>query len=127
MFAAIWFSDVRLGLIPDVFTVLPLIAVCSFAAFRGEWNPILSSAATFGAFGILAASSRGRGLGWGDVKLAALGGAILGFQVAALAFAIAGAAVAVEAWLRRRATKPIAFGPYLISAIGLALWLPLAA
>jgi leader peptidase (prepilin peptidase)/N-methyltransferase len=126
-FAAVWFSDVRIGLIPDAFTIVPLGALSAYAAIHGEWGAILSSAAAFVAFGVLAAASHGRGIGWGDVKLAALGAAILGLPIASLAFAAAGAAVALGAWMRRQRGLPVPFGPYLISAIALAMWLPLAA
>ena len=65
--------------------------------------------------------SRGRGMGWGDAKLAALGGALLGAREAALAFMLAAVAAAViarrAACARDIAPRPIAFGPYLAAAI----------
>jgi prepilin signal peptidase PulO-like enzyme (type II secretory pathway) len=56
-------------------------------------------------------------MGWGDVKLAALGGALLGAQDATLAFLVAGGAAYVVAHRGKRAGKPIAFGPYLAVSI----------
>lgn len=125
IFAAIWYSDVRVGLIPDAFTLVPLAVVCAYAAFRGEWGSLISAAVAFCAFAGAAAASRGLGMGWGDAKLAALGGAVLGIETAALAFAAATFVLALRAIVRRNRAKPTAFGPYLISAMALALWLPL--
>lgn len=124
-FAAIWYSDVRLGLIPDAFTVAPLLVFSVYAAVRGDWTAIGSAVLTFAAFGAIAAASHGRGIGWGDVKLAALGGVLLGIGTAALAFAAAGLLLAAGALIPGRRRKAVAFGPYLISAMVLALWLPL--
>jgi prepilin signal peptidase PulO-like enzyme (type II secretory pathway) len=60
-------------------------------------------------------------MGWGDVKLVALGGAVLGIHAAVLAFAAACLiAVAVAALLKRR-SEPIPFAPYLAVAIAVAL------
>lgn len=125
IFAAVWYSDVRVGLIPDVFTLVPLAAVCAYGVLRGEWGSVISAAVAFCAFGGAAAASRGLGMGWGDAKLAALGGAVLGIQTAALVFAAATFVLALGAIVRRNRSKPTAFGPYLISAMALALWLPL--
>ena len=62
-------------------------------------------------------------MGWGDAKLAALGGALLGAREAALAFMFAAIAAAVIARrsngmrLAGAMPRPIAFGPYLAAAI----------
>lgn len=125
IFAAIWYTDVRLGLIPDAFTIAPLIVFCIYAAVRRDWTGIASATLAFAAFGATAAASGGRGIGWGDVKLAAFGGGLLGIETAALAFSAAGLLVGASALLRRRTVKPVAFAPYLISAMVVALWLPL--
>jgi len=66
-------------------------------------------------------------MGWGDVKLAALGGAVLGVQTAILA--AAGAcliATFVNVLQKRDKAQPIAFAPYLSSAIALGLLFPFA-
>jgi prepilin signal peptidase PulO-like enzyme (type II secretory pathway) len=61
-------------------------------------------------------------LGWGDVKLAALGGAVLGAQVSVLVFAVASlAAVIVSRFRGVDKNEPIAFAPYLAAAIGVAI------
>jgi prepilin signal peptidase PulO-like enzyme (type II secretory pathway) len=113
-------TDARAGIIPDPFTLGPLAVVLAVAGLRHAWDPLLGAAFAVVPFGLLALVSRGRGMGWGDVKLAALGGALVGATGMALAVAVASpAALAVNA-LVGRAREPIAFGPYLAAAIGLA-------
>ena len=65
--------------------------------------------------------SRGMNLGWGDVKLAALGGPLIGLQGALLAFSIGCAAAVLVARVRGKGNAPVAFGPYLAAAIALPL------
>lgn len=115
--AAIWYSDVRSGIIPDVFTLGPLVAVLGVAVYLHHWSTILSSLVVFVPFAIAAVISKGRGMGWGDVKLVALGGAVLGMENAILAFGVACAAAVVIALVRGRRDIPIAFAPYLVVAI----------
>jgi prepilin signal peptidase PulO-like enzyme (type II secretory pathway) len=62
-------------------------------------------------------------MGWGDVKLAALGGAVLGAGAALIAFAAACLVAVGVAWARGRGAEPIAFAPYLVASIGAALLL----
>ena len=65
-------------------------------------------------FALAALLSRGRGMGWGDVKLAAVAGALLGASNALLALALAAFAAAVGARFRRdagAAPRPLAFAP----------------
>jgi prepilin signal peptidase PulO-like enzyme (type II secretory pathway) len=63
-------------------------------------------------------------MGWGDVKLAALGGAVLGGETALLAFAVGAVVAVLVAYRRGRQRQVIAFAPYLAAAIAVAL--PLA-
>ncbi len=83
-------------------------------------------------FAFAAYLSRGRGMGWGDVKLAAVAGAMLGASNALLALALAAFAAAVAARLQKRTlvidgrgaaaatlARPVAFAPYLIGATAL--------
>lgn len=118
--AACWASDVACGIVPDLFTLVPLAAVVLAAAFLHDWWIPLSAAVALLPFACAAAASRGRGMGWGDVKLAALGGALLGMQTATLAFAVACTTAVAVAYLGRR-RGAIAFAPYLTAAIGIAI------
>ena len=73
------------------------------------------------AHAIAALASRGRGMGWGDVKLAALGGALLGVADATLAYFVAAAVAYVIARRTAGVRRPIAFGPYLAASIAVTL------
>lgn len=118
---AIWCCDVRTGIIPDIFTLVPLGIILAVALWAHEWWIFVSTIVPFVPFAAAAALSRGRGMGWGDVKLAALGGGVLGAQLSLLAFALACIAAVVIARVRGRKAEAIAFAPYLAAAIGLAL------
>jgi len=115
------YSDVRCGIVPDYFTVVPLIIVFAIALVTRQWPIILSSAIVTAPFAVAALVSKGLGMGWGDVKLVALGGAVLGLPVAVLAFACACVVAVAVTLVRKRKGEPIAFAPYLAGAIGAAL------
>ncbi len=78
---AILCCDVRTGIVPDYFTLVPLGVMLAIALWSHEWWMFVSAAVPFLPFAVAAALSRGRGMGWGDVKLVALGGAVLGAQL----------------------------------------------
>ena len=124
--SASWTTDAVRGLVFDVFTLAPLGALLLVAVVRGHWSLPISALVLALPFALTALFTRGRGMGWGDVELAALGGAVLGIQAAALLFAVVSLAAFAVAMLRR-VRGPIAFAPYLIAAIaaGLALGGPL--
>jgi prepilin signal peptidase PulO-like enzyme (type II secretory pathway) len=123
---AAWCSDARCGLVPDALTLGPLAAIVLVMAVTRQWGPLVWAAIPLVPFAAAAAFSRGRGMGWGDVKLSAFAGLALGAPLAlfALAFACA-AAVVVHRVKRMQGDQPIAFAPYISAFIGLAL--PLAA
>ena len=118
---AIWCVDVSRGIVPDMLTLVPLTALLIAGLLTGRWYVVLAAAIPAIPFAMMAWRTKGMGLGWGDVKLAALGGALLGMQTAILAFAVAAIGAIVVALIRRRTAEPIAFGPYLITAIALPL------
>ncbi|HET9394336.1 MAG TPA: prepilin peptidase [Candidatus Rubrimentiphilum sp.] len=118
---AIWVADVKRGIVPDALTLGPLALLALIAIWQHQWVFFISVAAPFAPFAIAAALSHGRGMGWGDVKLVALGGAVLGAEAAFLAFALACVAAVIVSFARGRRTGPIAFAPYLAAAIGLAI------
>lgn len=119
--AAIWHTDVRTGIVPDVFTLGPLAIIALVAVIERDWMLLVSMALPAIPFAIAAWMSKGRGMGWGDVKLVALGAAVLGAQTATLAFAIACVAAVLVAFLKHRSAQPIAFAPYLVGAIAIAI------
>jgi prepilin signal peptidase PulO-like enzyme (type II secretory pathway) len=110
-------ADLACGLLPDPLTLVPLAVVAAAGAAAHDWAPLLSAVLVFVPFAVAAAVSRGRGMGWGDAKLAALGGALLGAREAAFAFMLAALVAAIIARRTTGAHRPIAFGPYLAAAI----------
>ncbi|MBV8370532.1 MAG: prepilin peptidase [Candidatus Eremiobacteraeota bacterium] len=119
-FVAAWYCDVARGIVPDVFSVGPLLLIGGLAFASHDPRMVVSSLIVVIPFAIFAFLSRGRGMGWGDVKLAAVAGALLGASNALLALALATFAAAVGAKFRRDAANaPVAFAPYLIGATAL--------
>lgn len=121
LLAAIWASDVTRGIIPDMFTLVPLGAVLLAAGLAGRWEVVIAAIVPTIPFAVLAWRSQGMGLGWGDVKLAALGGPLIGMQNALMAFALGCLVAVVVARVRNRHHEPVAFAPYLASAIAVPL------
>lgn len=118
-----WYSDARTGIVPDLFTLVPLAIVAFVVVLTHAWWVAISAIVVFGAFALAATISRGRGMGWGDAKLAMLTGAALGLQVSLLTLAVACFAATVVSVIRNRGTKPIAFAPYIVVTMLLAFGL----
>jgi leader peptidase (prepilin peptidase)/N-methyltransferase len=114
-------ADLRCGALPDVLTVGPLVLVVVAAAASHDWAPALGATFVAVPFAVAAVVSGGRGMGWGDVKLAALGGALLGVADAALAFMLSALAAYLIARRTAGVRRPIAFGPYLAASIAATL------
>jgi len=108
---ASWYGDVRTGVISDYFTLVPLGVFVMVALVEHDYGGLISSAAVSVPFAVTAVASRGRGMGWGDVKLIALGGVALGIQTAVLALAAACLIAVFASLLRKRRHEPIAFAP----------------
>jgi prepilin signal peptidase PulO-like enzyme (type II secretory pathway) len=119
---ACWYSDIRCGIVPDYFTLIPLGLWLVGSLLLHNTVAIVGAVVMFLPFALFALLSKGRGMGWGDVKLAALGGAVLGIGTSMLAFSAACVVAVAIAWLRGRRTEPIAFAPYLVGAIGVCLF-----
>jgi prepilin signal peptidase PulO-like enzyme (type II secretory pathway) len=119
--AAGWSSDSLRGLLPDVFTLAPLGVLLLLAITQRDWLVFLSAAIAFVPFAAAAAFTHGRGMGWGDAKLAALAGAALGAPLAILAMIVACLAAVVGYRVKRIASGPIAFAPYIAAAVGIAI------
>lgn len=118
---ACWCSDTICGILPDVFTLVPLAALLFFAFAQRDWGILVSGSVVFVPFAAAALFSRGYGMGWGDVKLVALTGAALGAPLAIFTLAIACVAAVVGHRISKAAGKPIAFAPYIAAATGIAL------
>ena len=118
---AIWITDAKRGIVPDAFTLGPLALLIVVAIWQHEWRVFFAAAIPFVPFAITAMLSKGRGMGWGDVKLVALGGIVLGPQIAVMAFALACFAAVLISYRGGRKKGAIAFAPYLACAIGLGI------
>jgi prepilin signal peptidase PulO-like enzyme (type II secretory pathway) len=112
-----WYSDARTGMVPDLFTLVPLGIIALGVLFHHTWWVAISAIVVFAAFALAATFSRGRGMGWGDAKLAMLTGAALGLQSSLLTLALACFAATVISVIRNRGTQPIAFAPYIVVAM----------
>lgn len=113
----VWYTDARTGIVPDVFTLVPLGIIALGVLVHHAWWVAVSAIVVFAAFALAATFSRGRGMGWGDAKLAMLAGAALGLQSSLLTLAIACFAATVVSVIRSRGTQPIAFAPYIVVAM----------
>lgn len=121
--------DLRHRLIPDIL-VLPAIPVAGAAAVAADpgrwWVPVAGALGAAGFLFILWVAHPG-GMGLGDVKLAALIGAVLGASaIPALAIAFGAGAllgVVLLARMGARARKvAVPFGPFLAAGALAALW-----
>jgi prepilin signal peptidase PulO-like enzyme (type II secretory pathway) len=119
--AAVTVSDFTLGVLPDPFTLIPLTVVIVVGAVQHHFEPLFSAIGVALPFAIAAALSRGYGMGWGDAKLAALAGALLGPQEALLAAMLASLVAFAASRFSALRGQPIAFAPYLAGGIGAML------
>jgi len=116
-------ADFACGALPDVLTLGPLALVVALGAAARDWAPAFDAACIALPFALAAFASRGCGMGWGDVKLAALGGALIGAADATLAYGLVAAAAYLIARRTAGVRRPIAFGPYLAASIAATLTL----
>lgn len=118
MLLAIFVIDLDHQIVPNAITYPGLAAGVLFAIPQGRLVPSLLAAAGAGAFFLLIAMVSRGGMGGGDIKLAAMMGAFLGWPAIAvallLAFTIGAAAgVLLMATKKRSRKDPIPFGPSL--------------
>ncbi len=122
-------TDLRVGLILDRVTGPALLLVTIFCALEGAVaDSILGIVGSAGVVLALHAATRGRGIGLGDAKMAAVIGAALGAYGGGLALACAfviAALVNSALLLMHRVAlgQRVAFGPYLAwgSVVAIAL------
>lgn len=136
--------DVQHHRLPDAI-VIPLYPVTLLGlvvagllsgTFQG-WSAVIGCAVWLGTVGLIWLVTRGRGMGLGDVKLAPILGATLGWLavgsalVGLVAAFVLGAVVAVGLLLAKRAQRrsAIAFGPFLLlgAAVGVFFGAPITA
>lgn len=118
----IFVADCKYQIIPDSMIVLGILGALWAGA---HLTPAIGS---FAFLYLLWVVTRGRGMGFGDVKFAFLMGLFLGFPGVVAAFYVAfltGALVAVILILGRKKTwkSKIAFGPFLVvGTAGVWIW-----
>lgn len=122
----IFFTDLRYGIIPDRITY-PAIIVSTVYSLQST-DKFLSALGAAGFLLLLNRITRGRGMGLGDVKLAVLIGLFLGFPNIVVALYIAfltGAFVSLILIFsgRKRFGQTLPFGPFLVFAALLALFI----
>lgn len=126
--AAIAIYDLKYLLIPDQ-VLLPLIAAAFLRLFvSGNWQVLPAAFGSMAFLWLLLWLTRGRGMGWGDVKLGFLIGLVLGWPLVLvsqlLAFLTGAAAGVILIVLKRKQFRSkIAFGPFLLLGMLVAkLW-----
>ena len=131
-FIVVFFEDLRFGVIPDK-AVFPVIILSLFYFLilspQSLIGNLLSAVGTGTFFLILFLVTKGKGMGFGDVKLSFLLGLILGFPriVPALYLAFLTGAIfglILILWRKKRSLKEtIPFGPFLIiGALASLFW-----
>ena len=113
-------SDLKYQIIPD-----SMVALAAIASFLSSFH-ILTGSASMALFWAIWRITRGRGMGFGDVKLAGVLGLFLGFPLilfALYAAFLTGAVAGVILMMTGRKTlkSKIAFGPFLVFGTALAL------
>lgn len=126
--AAATITDLESGLIFDAITIPTLVFLTAMAGPGSAGDTLIAAAACAGVVFVLFAISRGRGIGLGDLKLAACIGAgaglIPGLAALGLAF-ILGAAhgIALLATAKIKRGEAMRFAPYLAAGTALsAAW-----
>ncbi len=129
---ALFFFDLRHQVLPDaIMAPLAVVVVGRLVSMRPDLlvNALVTGVVLSGLLGALYALSRGRWLGFGDVKLAFVIGALFGFPAAVGVTLIAiwsGALVGMVLMARHRATMQTAlpFGSFWTASALLALFAP---
>jgi leader peptidase (prepilin peptidase) / N-methyltransferase len=122
VFIVVFFADLKYGIIPDkiliagILVTLPYVFMIHNSEFMIH---LLSALGAFLFFLILYLLTRGRGMGFGDVKLAFLLGLVLGFPGTFYAIYIAfltGGLVGIILilWKKKKMKSSVPFGPFLI-------------
>ena len=124
---AIFFIDLEHQIVPNALTYPGLLLGLILAVPQERFGNALLTAAGAGAFFLLIAIISRGGMGGGDIKLAAMMGAFLGWRAVAVALLLAFTLGAVVGLLlmglgRRSRKDPIPFGPALAVGAVLALF-----
>ena len=128
----IFLADIKYGIIPDKIVYPALFFTLLFQVMTNTsllMHYIFSSIGAGGFFLSLFVITKGRGMGFGDVKLAVLMGLLLGFPSIIYALYIAfltGAFVSLILilWRKKEIKSTIPFGPFLVFGTSIVLFFP---
>lgn len=125
---AIVVYDLKYMLVPDQ-VLAPLTVIAFLRLFVSHnWQVLPSAFGSMAFLWFLHLITKGKGMGWGDVKLGFLLGLVLGWPLTLVAYFFAfltgAAAGVILIMLRRKNLKSkIAFGPFLLGGmLGAKLW-----
>jgi leader peptidase (prepilin peptidase)/N-methyltransferase len=127
---AVTFIDLEHQIIPDVITLPGIVTgvLANLATGAVPWlDAVLGAVLAGGLFFVIIMASGG-GMGGGDMKLGAMLGAFLGWQLTLVALFLAvvaggGAAVGILVAKRKGRKDPIPFGPFLaVGGAAALLW-----
>jgi prepilin signal peptidase PulO-like enzyme (type II secretory pathway) len=129
-FIGIFFADIVYGIIPDMLVFISIIASTLFVFVSKQpiQNHLFAGLGSLVFFFLLFAITRGRGMGFGDVKLSFVLGLLLGFPMIIVALYIAfltGAAISIILVIWRKIRffgGTIPFGPFLIGGTVITLF-----
>jgi prepilin signal peptidase PulO-like enzyme (type II secretory pathway) len=118
----ILFADLKYKIIPDEILIFLGVVISVWLLLFNQnmiINHLLSGLGSFLFFLSIFLITRGRGMGFGDVKFAFILGLLLGFPQTALALYIAfltGGIIGIILilWKKKRMKSEIAFGPFLV-------------
>ena len=120
-FLVIFMTDMKYQIIPDEMAVIVALASLSFILLTGQplVNHILAGVGAFLALFSIYVFSKGKAMGFGDVKLVFVLGLFLGYPLAFIGLYLAfltGAAVSLILIIthKKKFKQRIAFGPFLI-------------
>ena len=111
--------DVRAHWTPPWLSLVPLGGICGLALLQhAYWVPISAFLVSL-PFASIALMTKGTGMSWSDVRVAALGTSLLGLFPAVIAFSAAALLSAFVQWGLRRSSS-IQMAPYLVGATAVA-------
>lgn len=128
LLVAIFFIDAKYRIIPDSLLIVLLFTTLLFHVVNDSEliSHVITAFASFTFFLILYLITKGKGIGFGDVKFSFVIGFMLGFPVAVVAFYAAfltGALISIILILigkKKARGSVIAFGPFLIIGVVIA-------
>ncbi len=123
---ASYWTDLTRGIVADLFTLPALALLAGLGIARHDYSPLVAAVVVALPFAVAALVTKGRGVGWGDVKLIALGATVMGLELALIVYAVAALVACAIALAQGRRTERIAFAPYLIAAIAAGMLVPVA-